>query len=193
MQLDLLDIQSKLKKTIVFITHDVNEAFKLGDRVAVMKDAEIVQIGVAEDILNNPSNAYIEDFVRDIDRSKVLQAKHIMFKPGALVSIAHGVKVAIKEMESNGISSVFVVGEKRKLEGIVTIDDAVEAIKNKKKLTDILKQDYYTTDEDSYVQDLIPKAIESKYPIAVVDDNKKLLGIIVRVSVLSGLTQNSGE
>jgi len=88
MQLELLDIQSKLKKTIVFITHDVNEAFKLGDRVAVMKDAEIVQIGVPEDILNNPSNAYIEDFVRDIDRSKVLQAKHIMFKPGALVSIS---------------------------------------------------------------------------------------------------------
>jgi len=193
MQLELLDIQSKLKKTIVFITHDVNEAFKLGDRVAVMKDAEIVQIGAPEDILNNPSNAYIEDFVRDIDRSKVLQAKHIMFKPGALVSINHGLKVAIKEMESNGISSVFVVGEKRKLEGIVTIDDAVEAVKTKKKLSDIIKQDYFTTDEEAYVQDLIPKAIESKYPIAVVDENKKLLGIIVRVSVLSGLTNTAGE
>ena len=193
MQLELLDIQSKLQKTIVFITHDVNEAFKLGDRVAVMKDAEIVQIGTAEDILNNPSNAYIEDFVRDIDRSKVLQAKHIMFKPGALVKITHGLKVAIKEMESNGISSVFVVGENRKLEGIVTIDDAVEAVKNKKKLTDILRQDYFTTEEEAYVQDLIPKAIESKYPIAVINENKKLLGIIVRVSVLSGLTHNNGE
>lgn len=193
MQLELLDIQSKLQKTIVFITHDVNEAFKLGDRVAVMKDAEIVQIGVPEDILNNPSNAYIEDFVRDIDRSRVLQAKHIMFKPGALVSLTHGPKVAIKEMETNGISSVFVVGTNRKLEGIVTIDDAVEASKNKKKLTDILKEDYFTTDEETYVQDLIPKAIESKYPIAVVNENKKLLGIIVRVSVLSGLTHNSEE
>lgn len=193
MQLELLDIQSKLKKTIVFITHDVNEAFKLGDRVAVMKDAEIVQIGVPEDILNNPSNAYIEDFVRDIDRSKVLQAKHIMFKPGALVSISHGIKVAIKEMETNGISSVFVVGENRKLEGIVTIDDAIEAVKDQKKLTDILKQDYFTTDEEAYVQDLLPKAIESKYPIAVINESKKLLGIIVRVSVLSGLTNTAGE
>ncbi len=193
MQLELLDIQSKLKKTIVFITHDVNEAFKLGDRVAVMKDAEIVQIGVPEDILNNPSNAYIEDFVRDIDRSRVLQAKHIMFKPGGLVSLTHGLKVAIKEMESNGISSVFVVGDKRKLEGIVTIDDAVEAVKTKKKLADIIKQDYFTADEEAYVQDLIPKAIESKYPIAVVDENKKLLGIIVRVSVLSGLTNTAVE
>lgn len=192
MQLELLDIQSKLKKTIVFITHDVNEAFKLGDRVAVMKDAEIVQIGVPEDILNNPSNAYIEDFVKDIDRSKVLQAKHIMFKPGALVSLNHGIKVAIKEMESNGISSVFVVDDYRKLEGIVTIDDAVEAVKNKKKLSDILKQDYFTTDPETYIQDLIPKAVETKYPIAVIDHNKKLLGIIVRVSVLSGLIYNGG-
>ena len=187
MQLELLDIQDKLKKTIVFITHDVNEAFKLGDRVGVMKDAEIVQIGVPEDILNNPSNAYIEDFVRDIDRSKVLQAKHIMFKPGALATKKHGLKVAIKEMETNGISSVFVVDEKRRLQGIITIDDAIEGIKNNKSILDILKHDYYTTDEETYVQELIPKAIETKYPIAVVNEDKKLVGIIVRVSVLSGL------
>ena len=72
---ELLDIQSEVKKTIVFITHDVNEAFKLGDRVAVMKDGRVVQIGYPEDILNNPSNAYIEDFVRDIDRAKVLKVR----------------------------------------------------------------------------------------------------------------------
>ena len=192
-QLELLDIQAKLKKTIVFITHDVNEAFKLGDRVAVMKDAEIVQIGVPEDILNNPSNGYIEDFVRDIDRSKVLQAEHIMCKPNAIVNISHGVKVAIREMESNRISSVFVVGGNRRLEGIVTIDDAIEAVKNKKKLSDILKQDYFTTDKETHVQDLLPMAIETKYPIAVIDGEKKLLGIIVRVSVLSGLIHSNSN
>ena len=193
MQLELLDIQDKLKKTIVFITHDVNEAFKLGDHVGVMKDAEIVQIGTPEDILNNPSNAYIEDFVRDIDRSKVLQAKHIMFKPGALVTKKNGLKVAIKEMETNGISSVFVVDEKRRLQGIITIDDAIEGIKNNRSMLNILKHDYYTTDEETYVQDLISMAVETKFPIAVVDENKKLLGIIVRVSVLSGLIQDNSE
>ena len=193
MQLELLDIQDKLKKTIVFITHDVNEAFKLGDRVGVMKDAEIVQIGAPEDILNNPSNAYIEDFVRDIDRSKVLQAKHIMFKPGALITKKHGLKVAIKEMETNGISSVFVVDEKRRLQGIITIDDAIEGIKNNRSMLNILKHDYYTTDEETYVQDLISMAVETKFPIAVVNENKKLLGIIVRVSVLSGLIQDNSE
>ena len=193
MQLELLDIQSKLKKTIVFITHDVNEAFKLGDRVAVMKDAEIVQIGEPEDILNNPSNSYIEDFVSGIDRSKVLQAKHIMVNSRAMVNLKHGLKVAIKEMENNSISSVFVVDDHRKLEGIITIDDAIKAVKEKRTLVEILKQDYFTADEETYVEDLIPMAVDTKYPIAVINENRKLMGIIMRVTVLSGLIQDNSE
>lgn len=187
MQLELLDLQGKLQKTIIFITHDVNEAFKLGDRVAVMKDGEFVQIGTPEDILENPSNQYIEDFVRDIDRSKILQAKHIMQKSTALMSPKDGLKVAMKEMRSNGISSLFVVGEKRKLRGIITIDDTIEAIEEQKTLEEIIKTDYYIASPEDYVQDLIPKAAQAKYPIAVVDEKGKFLGIIVRVSVLSSL------
>ncbi|MCR1897670.1 glycine betaine/L-proline ABC transporter ATP-binding protein [Irregularibacter muris] len=187
MQVELLDIQAKLKKTIIFITHDVNEAFKIGDRVAVMKDGEVVQVGTPEEILENPSNQYIEDFIHDIDRSKVLQAKHIMKKSPALVSNKDGLKVAVQEMRSNGISSLFVVGDKRILEGIITIDDAIEAIKNKKTLKDIIRTDYHVAHSCDYVQDLIPKAADTKYPIAVVSDEGKFEGIIVRVSVLSGL------
>jgi glycine betaine/proline transport system ATP-binding protein len=187
MQQELLDIQAKLKKTIVFITHDVNEAFKLGDRVAVMKDGKVVQIGTPEDILANPANDYIEDFVQDIDRTKILQAKNVMFKPTAIVSLKDGIKVAIKEMKDNAISSLFVLDQERKLQGIVTIDDAITANKENKTLRDILRHDFETTDPEAYVQDLIPKATESKFPIAVMDENDKFLGIIVRVSVLSAL------
>lgn len=187
MQFELLDIQSRLKKTIVFITHDVNEAFKLGNRVAVMKDGKIVQIGTPEEILTSPSDEYIQDFVRDIDRSKVIQAKNVMRKSTALVSMKDGPKVAVREMESNGISSLFVVDEERKLQGIVTIDEAVNAIKQNLTLRDILKRDYFTTGPEVYIQELIPQAIDAKYPIAVVDEGNKLLGIIVRSSILSGL------
>lgn len=187
MQLELLDLQSKLKKTIVFITHDVNEAFKIGDRVAVMKDGEIVQIGTPEEILSNPENGYIKDFIKDIDRTKVLQAKNIMYKPSPLLFMKDGLNVAIKTMSTNGLSSVFVVDKDRILQGIITIDDTIAAIKEKKTLNDIIKQDYFTTDKETYVQDLLPQASETKYPIAVVDENNKLLGIIVRAAVLSGL------
>lgn len=133
MQLELLDIQNRLQKTIVFITHDVNEAFKLGDRVAVMKDGRVVQVGTPEEIIERPANNYISEFIKDIDRSKILQAEHVMIKPNALVSLKDGLHVAVKEMKENGISSVFVVDRQRHIKGIVTIDDAVKGIKQKKR------------------------------------------------------------
>ncbi|MGI5860137.1 MAG: quaternary amine ABC transporter ATP-binding protein [Tepidanaerobacteraceae bacterium] len=194
MQVELLEIQSKLKKTIIFITHDINEAFKLGDRVAVMKDGKIVQQGTPEDILNNPSDGYIEDFVKSIDRTKVIQAKNIMMRPNALVSLKDGVRVAIKEMQANHISSVFVVGEKMKLEGIVTIDDCVKAVQNKQSsLRELLRHDYYKTTEDEYIENLLENATKSKYPIVVVNDDNRLLGIIVRTSILTGLLPNNSD
>ena len=187
MQQELLDIQSRLKKTIIFITHDINEAFKLGERVAIIKDGIIEQIDTPDEILAAPKNEYIKNFVRDIDRSKILQAKNIMFKPSALVSIKDGLKIAIKEMEQSGISSIFVVDTDRKLLGLITIDDALKALKENHKLKDILIHDYFTTGPETYIQELIPMATESKYPIAVMDEENRLLGIIVRVSVLSNL------
>ena len=187
MQMELLSLQSKLEKTIIFITHDINEAFKLGDRVAVMKDAQIVQVGTPEEIIESPSNAYIEDFVKDIDRTKILQAKNIMTRSTALVSLKDGPNVAVKEMRANGIASVFVVNRQMKLQGIVTMEDAIPAIKEKKKLEDILKTDYFTADPEEYVQGLMEKAADTKYPIAVTSEDNKLEGIIVRSSILSGL------
>lgn len=187
MQIELLNIQSKLQKTIVFITHDINEAFKLGDRVAVMKDGKTVQVGTPEDILTNPSNEYIEDFVRDIDRTKVIQVKNIMTKSTALVSLKDGPKVAVREMQANGISSLYVVDRGMKLQGIVNIDDTIKAIKENKSLQDILRQDYYTISPEAYIQDLISRAVDTKYPLAVVDEDNKLLGIVVRSTILSGL------
>src|SRR5690625_4775089 len=136
MQLELLDLQERLQKTIIFITHDVNEAFKLGDRVAVMKDGRVVQIDTPEAIIEKPADDYISEFIKDIDRSKVFQAEHVMIKPNALVSVKDGINVAVKEMEENGISSVFVVDRGRHVKGIITIDDAITGIKEKKALVE---------------------------------------------------------
>lgn len=187
MQSELLDLQAKLKKTIVFITHDVNEAFKLGDHVAVMRDGLVEQIGTPEEILENPASSYMAEFVQDVDKSKVLQAKNVMVKPNAVVSIKDGPKVAIKEMKNNGISSVFVVDEGRRLKGLVTIDDTIKAIREGQNLSQILNNNYCTTEPEALLQDLIPIATQSKYPIAVLDEEGRLVGIIMRVSVLAAL------
>ncbi|HEX6593857.1 MAG TPA: glycine betaine/L-proline ABC transporter ATP-binding protein [Bacillota bacterium] len=191
MQLELLDIQDRLQKTIIFITHDVNEAFKLGDRVAVMKDGRVVQVGTPEEIIESPADEYISEFIKDIDRSKVFKAEHIMIKPNALVSTKDGLNVAIKEMEENGISSVFAVDRQRRVQGIVTIEDAIQGIKEKKSLADVLNQDYMIVDKDEYINDLIPKALETKFPLAVINEEEKLVGFILRVHVLSGLVDNN--
>lgn len=193
MQLELLDIQERLQKTIIFITHDVNEAFKIGDRVAVMKNGKVEQIGTPETILESPANEYIENFIADIDRSKILQAEHIMIKPNALVSLKDGLKVAVREMEENGISSVFVVDRQRHVKGIVTIDDAISGIRAKKSLSDVLTTDIHMVRKEEYVNDLIPKALDSKYPLAVLGEDDRLEGFILRVHVLAGLVGDEVE
>lgn len=186
MQDELLELQDKLHKTILFITHDLNEALKLGDRIAIMKDGVIVQIGTAEEILKNPANEYVSSFVENVDRSKVLVASNVMKKPDIVTTIKGGPHVAIRKMQENSISSIFVVGEKKKLKGILTIENAVKAHEKNKPIEELLSQDYHTTSPDTPLQDLIEIATNTKFPIAVVE-NEKLLGILIRVTILSGL------
>jgi glycine betaine/proline transport system ATP-binding protein len=181
-----LNLQSKLGKTILFITHDLDEALKLGDRIAIMKNGAIVQIGTAEEILENPANEYVYNFVEDVDRSKVLVAENVMKKPDVVTTWKDGPRMAVKKMEDAGLSSIFVVDKDKNLKGILTIDSAIQAYKENKWVEDVLEQDYHTTSPETPLNDLIGVAAESRYPIAVVEDNKPK-GIIVRVSILSGL------
>ncbi|WP_202079759.1 quaternary amine ABC transporter ATP-binding protein [Caldalkalibacillus salinus] len=189
---ELLQLQSTLKKTILFITHDLDEALKLGDRIAMMKDGKIVQIGTPEEILTEPANEYVSTFVQDVDRSKVLLASNIMKRPDVLTTMKDGPRVAIRKMEEKGLSSIFVVDKEKNLKGLLTIDAAVKAVKEGGWVEDLLINDYPTTSPDTPLHELIGIAAETKYPIAVVE-GEKLKGIIVRVSILSGLALGKEE
>ncbi len=194
MQDELLDLQEKVQKTIVFITHDLDEALKLGDRIAVMYEGEIVQIGTPEQILTEPANDYVRNFVENVDRSKVLPAENIMTKPLAVVESKEGPKAAIRKMERERISSIFVVDNKRRLQGVVDIADVKKlADEGNKSVKSVMKTDFHTTSPDTLIVDLLPMASEAKYPIAVVNDDNKLLGVIVRVSVISGISRKGGN
>lgn len=193
MQSELVSLQKKLKKTIVFITHDVNEAFKLGDHIAVMKGGRVVQVGTPEEIIEEPENDYIVDFIQDIDRSKVFQAKHIMSEARVTVSLDDTLIKAVKKMKDSSISSVFVLDKAEKLAGIITIDDAVIGIKQNSTVESILNKNIEIVDEEEYVNDLIPKSLQTKYPLAVTNKEQELQGIILRVHVLTGLISDSDE
>src|SRR5699024_10659325 len=114
MQDGLLELQQRVRKTIIFITHDLDEALRIGDRIALMKDGSIVQIGTAEEILMDPANDYVERFVEDVDLAKVLTAEHVM-KRAENVTVDRGPQVALKLMRDNGVSTVFVVDRSQRL------------------------------------------------------------------------------
>lgn len=191
MQDELLELQETMQKTILFITHDLDEALRIGDRIALMKDGVIVQIGTPEEILMNPANDYVERFVEDVDRSKVLTAEHIMKRPETINIEKHGPRVALERMREEGLSSIYVIDSKRNLKGYVTADDASEARKNDvRDLNEILKTDVPTVTKDTQLHDIFEIIHNSPVPIAVVE-NDKLLGIIVRGAVIAALVSDS--
>ncbi|MFO7275098.1 MAG: glycine betaine/L-proline ABC transporter ATP-binding protein [Bacillota bacterium] len=194
MQDELIDLQERLHKTIVFITHDLDEALKLGDRIAIMRDGRVVQVGRPEQILLEPADEYVASFVEGVDRSRVLRARDVMQPASPLLRVSHSPSVAVREMEQRGVSSAFVVGPNRRLAGLITVDAALEAVEaGRSNLRDeVNADDVVTVDPDTPLEDLIPLAVEAHYPIAVVDDDGVLKGIILRVSVLRGLMRRRG-
>jgi glycine betaine/proline transport system ATP-binding protein len=192
MQEELLNLQAKLRKTIIFITHDLDEALYLGDRIAILKDGLVVQVGEPEEILAHPATEYVADFTRDVNRSRVITVESAMIKPRALTSHHTGPKVALQMMESQGVSSAYVVDRIRRFQGIITTDDAVRAAQEgAKKIENYVTKDVPRSSPDTVLFDLMSVAAESTTPIAVVDDDGMLVGILPRVAVISALAGNS--
>lgn len=192
MQDELLSLQQKMNKTIVFITHDLNEALKLGDRIAFLRDGALVQIGTPEEITRNPADEYVAKFVRGVDKSKILAAGEVMKKPHPLITLRDGPSVALRIMKEHGISSVFVVDRERHLKGIITVDLAVEA--RNKGIQSLLELELVqgpVVKENTPVLDTLGVIAESKLPMAVVDEEDRLSGIIVRGSVLAALASDN--
>ncbi|MBM6614344.1 glycine betaine/L-proline ABC transporter ATP-binding protein [Desemzia sp. RIT804] len=191
MQDELVEMQDKVNKTIIFITHDLNEALRIGDRIALMKDGEIVQIGTGEEILTNPANDYVEKFVEDVDRARVLTAENIMARPTVLKIKQDGPNVALRRMEQEGLSSMLVVDDSRKLYGYVTDEGIAVSVKRQEKTFDkVLRTDIPTVGRDTLVSDIFEVIQDASTPVAVVEDGK-LLGIIVRSHVIAALAKDS--
>lgn len=193
MQEQLLDLQQKLQKTIVFITHDLNEAMFLGDRIAVMRDGRIVQIGSPEDILTDPANDYVEQFVQDVDRARVLTAGNVMERPRAVVSETAGPRTALKEMRGAYTAAAYVVGRDRTLRGIVTDRDAMKLVRSgETSIASVITRAPQPVREDEILVNLFVPAVESPLPLAVVDAEDRLTGVIPRVTLLAALGPGLG-
>lgn len=183
-----MELQAELGKTIIFITHDLNEAMFLGDRIAVMRDGRIVQIGAPDDILTDPANDYVAQFVQDVDRARVLTVSGVMEDPRSMVPATVGPRGALRTMRDLQTSAAFVVGNGRKLLGVVRDRDVMRAVKNgDKDLEPLLRHDHQTVSPDQHLVDLFEMAAESSLPVAVVDEKGRLEGVVPRVTLLASL------
>jgi glycine betaine/proline transport system ATP-binding protein len=189
MQEELLSLEDKVKKTIIFITHDLNEALKIGDRIILMKDGEIVQIGTPEVILTKPATEYVEKFVENVDLTRVLTAKDVMVKGISITYGKDGPKTALHTMKERGISSIFVVDKSKIFKGLVSAENAKQALdRGEHDLMNITEEiNEYRVSPDTSLQEIMPIIADSKYPLVVLDEYNKFLGIIVRGSLIAGL------
>jgi glycine betaine/proline transport system ATP-binding protein len=188
MQFELLSIQKKLGKTIVFITHDINEAFKMGDTVGIMRDGRIEQLGTPADLALSPANGYVKEFLHTIDKTKVLSVKHIMITPSCLIREQADPVTAIREMSANDVSSAYVIGRGMEFIGVLTLTAALRArTEGLPSVSTVVIRGVPTVEQDILVGDIIGKASDTPFPLAVLDKGGRLEGLVSRASILSSL------
>jgi len=185
----LLDLQAQLGKTIVFITHDLNEAMRLGDRIAVMRSGRIVQLGTAEEILTDPSNDYVAQFVADVDRTRILTASSVMERPLGVVDVNSGPRVAARILRETQTSAIYVTGKNKQFLGTVSDDVIDQAVRDgRRNLQDVVTTDHVrVAGEDTPVAELFTPCAESSHPLAVTDTTGRLTGVIPRITLLTAL------
>ena len=188
MQDELVRLQEQKSRTIVFITHDLNEALRIADRIVIMRNGEVIQVGTGEEILDNPKNYYIQRFVQDVDRARVYTAEEIMEAPNPLILEVDTPKSALDKMDANELTNMLVIDEENHLLGYVLYDEISRAVQaNKQTLDGLIRADIDVAHANTLVKDLYQIMYDAETPIAVVDRANRLRGIIVRSSILSAL------
>ncbi len=195
MQDELINLQHTMQKTIVFISHDLDEALKLGDRLVILKDGAVEQIGTSEEILTKPATEYVRKFVEEVDITKVLTAETIMKKSEDVAYLgSDGPKTALRKMKKNAISSLFVVNKDHTVAGIVFVDDVRRlADQGETDLEKAMRKDIKTVSADTPAHELFPIMQDISYPVAVVNEQNKLKGVIVKGLLFSAIAERGGE
>ena len=188
MQDELIRLQRDLRKTIVFITHDLDEALRLGDHIAILKDGKVVQVGAPIDIITNPADDYVKEFVRDVNRARVLTAWATM-EHVTPVDVNTSPDQALADTSGNGRRIVFVTeGRSRRYRGYVEVDDVPRAVeRGDSDLSKVLRDNAPTAQGDQSLDEILGIVADSRLPIPVLDDKRRLLGELTRQRTLSAL------
>jgi glycine betaine/proline transport system ATP-binding protein len=194
MQDELIQLQSELHKTMIFVTHDLQEALKIADRIAIMQDGMIIQVGTPEEIIAEPGSDYVQEFVRDAYPATVLTAGTIMEDIEPELFEWQGPRVAHTLIHRSKNDYAFVMNKSKEAVGVLTHDQVAKAVKKAETSTaDYMATDFETCTLEMTVEELFPVATASPYPIAVLDDNERLVGYIRNHTIIESMIQDEPE
>lgn len=192
MQDEFINLRDTVSKTVVFITHDLAEALKLGHRIAIMKDGIVVQLGTPMEIVTNPADDYVREFVRDVARGDVLPASSIMRRARIRVREGTDLETLLKMMKDRNEDIGFVVDISGKMKGVVTLPQAETSLEDGTKMVDdILQRDYPHASSDNTLNECLPLIAEGDIPLLILDETRHLMGVITRKELIDALQSNS--
>lgn len=192
MQDELIKLQQDLHKTIVFITHDLDEALKLGDRIVILKDGVMVQEGTQEDILLHPTDDYVAEFVHDVNRGAVLKTKLVLTEYPSLTLESDSLQTLFRSIQESNRDYAYVTDRDKRFLGVLAADDEQIMHENGGELDDLL-HDVPTVTPDTVLEEVLPPMLQARWPLAVVDERGVFLGIVPRNKVFAMLAGEDEE
>ena len=192
MRKELTALQSEINKTIVFITHDLDEAVTVGDRIAIMRDGEIIQLGTPKEIILEPADEFVSEFTEGIPKTRVLDLGMIARKPDMVFESSRGAETLISELAEGKYEHAVCVSNDRTVEGIVTLDSlsapdgSADTI-----MRQLLSDNVYCISASTCLEDALPIIAEDGSSLAVIDDQKQLVGVVTQHDLLRALSTSS--
>jgi glycine betaine/proline transport system ATP-binding protein len=194
MQDELLKLQENSDRTIIFISHDLDEAMRIGDRIAIMEGGRVVQVGTPDEILKNPSDDYVRAFFRGVDVATVFRAGDIARKKQVTVidRADHSVRPALQRLKDYDRDVGYVIDRGQRFFGVVSVDSLSEQLRQSEpKLTEAFLEDVPAVAADTPLSELIGVVAASPYGVPVVDDSKRYMGVITKAGLLETLDRES--
>lgn len=198
MQDELLNLQAKAKRTIVFISHDLDEAMRIGDRIAIMEGGKVVQVGTPEEILQNPADDYVRAFFRGVDPTNILTAADIAADTQVTIVSTEGKspRVALQRLIKNDRDYGYVIDAERRYLGIVSADsirDLLDSDSPTKHLREAFLDEANSRLDGESMQDILPDIASCAWPIPIVNESGKYLGVVSKNRFLKTLHRNNVE
>jgi len=192
MQDEFINLRGTMSKTVVFITHDLAEALKLGHRIAIMKDGAVVQIGTPMEIVTNPADDYVKEFVRDVSRGDVLPASSIMKRPSVRVREGADLETVLNDMKDREADVAFVTDSFGRMKGVVTAPQAEASVEEGlKKVEEVMETEFPHALSDTYLSECLPLIAEGEIPLLILDDSNHLLGVITRKDLIDAMQSDT--